>query len=195
MDMAVDKLSMALRNTMREQISSYGWNIGEHSYGTPNVMDPEWGHLKIGRFCSISMHVTIVLGNHRTDTVTTYPFKALAGLWPGAESVGPDHEGRGGVQIGHDVWIGFGAVILPGARIGNGCVIGANAVVRSVVPDYAIVGGNPAKILRYRFDQETINRLLASAWWDWDEATLTKFMPLLASGDPGRFLAAVEAAA
>ena len=192
MEGGLDKLHFATRNTLKPQIDRHGWLVGPHTYGTPLIMDEPYGQLTIGSFCSISMNVTIALSNHRTDTVSSYPFLALAGLWPGAERASPDHEDRGGVVIGNDVWIGVGAVILAGARIGTGCVIGANAVVSGHVPDYAIVAGNPGRIIRKRFDEETVARLLATQWWDWDEAMLTKMMPWLASGDPRRFLRAVE---
>ena len=191
-DLADDKLHFATRNTLKTQIRVYGWSIGAHTYGTPLVMDEPYGQLTIGKFCSISMNVTIALSNHRIDTVSSYPFLALAGLWPGAETAAADHENRGGVIIGNDVWIGVGAVILAGSKIGTGCVIGANAVIRGDIPDYAVVVGNPGRIIRKRFDEGTITRLLATKWWDWDEATLTDMMPWLASGDPQLFIREVE---
>ena len=88
--------------------------------------------------------------------------------------------------------INVGAVILPGARIGNGSVIGANAVVRGIVPDYAIVEGNPGAVVKYRFDSTTISRFQAIHWWSWPRDKLLRFMPELASGDPASFLNAVE---
>ncbi len=187
-----DKLAFATRNTMKAEMAAHGWRIGPHTYGTPNVLEATYGPLTIGSFCSIAANVTIVLGNHRVDTVSTYPFRSLFGLWPGAELVDSDHDGRGGVEIGSDVWIGFGAVILPGARIGHGCVIGANAVVGGIIPDYAIVTGNPGRVSRKRFDDQTISRFLAVAWWDWDEARVMRAIPFLASGNPHRFLERME---
>ena len=176
------------------EIEEYGWRIGDHSYGRPNVLDPDYARLVIGRFCSIGPEVTIVLGNHRTDLVSTYPFRTLAHLWPEAAGGADDHEARGDVELGGDVWIGAKATLLPGARIGPGAVIGAGAVVRGVVPPYAVVAGNPAKLARLRFDHETVARLLRVAWWDWEESRLRAHLRLLMSTDIEAFLAQAERA-
>ena len=152
---------------LKKQIADYGWNIGEYSYGKPKLHAHHMGRLTIGRYSSIGPDVDVVLGNHRTDTFTTYPFKVLGRLWSGVPDV-DDHESRGDVIIGSDVWIGTGALISSGVQIGHGAVIGARSVVTHNVPPYAVVAGVPAKIIRYRFDEPTVARLLDIAWWDWD---------------------------
>ncbi len=133
----------------------------------------------------------IVLANHATETATTYPFAALRRYWPSAPDDVADHVGEG-VAIGHNVWIGAGATILPGARIGDGAIIGAEAVVARAVPPYAVAVGNPARITRRRFDDATVGRLLALRWWDWPDAIVDRFVPLLLSEDIAAFLDAAE---
>jgi acetyltransferase-like isoleucine patch superfamily enzyme len=163
-------------------VRRYGFEIGAHSYGRPKVRFPDSGcSLTIGRFCSIADKVEILLGgNHRTDWVSTYPFGAFPEIWPGA---GQDfHASRGAVVIGSDVWLGSGAMILSGVTIGHGAVVAAQAVVTRDVPPYAIVGGNPAKIIRKRFDDERIAALLETAWWDLPEDRVARLVPLLQSG-------------
>lgn len=172
----------------------FGFLIGDYSYGRPKVRFPETGRkLVIGRYCSIADKVEILLGgNHRTDWVTTYPFAAMRGLWPGA----PDadyHASGGDVTIGHDVWLGSGALILSGVAIGHGAVVAARAVVTKDVPPYAIVGGNPAKIIRHRFDEGTIASLVDSAWWDLPKADVAALIPLLQSERIDEFVEAIRA--
>ena len=172
----------------------YGWSIGEFSYGRPKVRFPESGAgLTIGRYCSIADRVEILLGgNHRVDWVTTYPFSALRALWPAAPKTQEYHGTRGDVTIGNDVWIGSGAMILSGMRIGDGAVVAAQAVVAKDVPPYAIVGGNPAGIIRYRFDEATIRDLLETAWWDLPPAAVARLIPLLQSNRTAELIARVR---
>jgi len=149
-------------------------DIGEYTYGIPRVIKPTGMKLKIGKFCSIAGEVTILLGgNHSIDWVSTYPFSSFPQDWPG---VHPPHYVRGEdpdldrqfeVTIGNDVWIGWGAHIMPGVTIGDGAVIGARSVVTKDVEPYSIVAGNPARLKRKRFDEETIRKLLEIKWWDW----------------------------
>jgi len=137
--------------------------------------------LRIGSFCSLARKVTIFLGgDHRIDWVTTYPFMHFR---ESARHVEGHPRTKGDVVIGNDVWIGYGATILSGVRIGNGAVVGACSVVTRDVPAYGIVAGNPAKLLRHRFSEETIRLLEQLAWWDWPDADLDRAMPLLLSGD------------
>lgn len=139
--------------------------------------------LQIGRFCQIADGVRIITAsaNHPMAGISTYPFAIF------------DHQrvgdyidqitGLPDTVIGHDVWIGDGATVLPGARIGSGVIIGAGAVVGGTVPDYVVVAGNPARIIRHRFDAGTVARLLALAWWDWPAAQVARATAALARGD------------
>lgn len=175
-------------------IRRYGFEIGAESYGRPKIRFPGPGlNLTIGRFCSIADRVEIFLGgNHRTDWITTYPFGALPGLWPSAPAAEGVHVSRGGVSIGHDVWIGAGATILSGVEVGHGAVIGARAVVSRDVPSYAMVAGNPAALLRFRFDEPTIAALLDAAWWDLPRAQIEALIPDLQSPDVPRLIERVR---
>lgn len=177
------------RVCMREDIERHGWDIGDHTYGRPKVMETGNGTLKIGRFCSIA-DATIILANHNTKHVSTYPFDALRGWWPGMND--RSCHTNSSVTIGADVWVGESSIILPGSNIGHGAVIGAGAVVRGVVPPYAIVVGNPMEVMRYRFSPENIERLLATAWWDLTDDELNNVLPLLASPDVAELLDHLE---
>ena len=90
---------------------------------------------------------------------------------------------KGDTVVGHDVWFGYGAMIMPGVRIGNGAIIASGSVVTKDVPAYAVVGGNPAKVIRTRFDDATVARLEAVAWWDWDAAKITRHVRAICGGD------------
>jgi virginiamycin A acetyltransferase len=171
------------------------FNIGPFTYGRPKVRFPESNALlTIGRYGSIADGVEIMLGgNHRTDWVTTYPFPAVRRMWPEADAHIESSYGRGNVTIGHDVWIGSQALILSGVRIGNGAVIAARAVVTHDVDAYAIVAGNPARMVRMRFSDKVIVRLQATQWWTLPRAEIVKLLPLLLSSNVLAFLKSVEA--
>jgi acetyltransferase-like isoleucine patch superfamily enzyme len=145
--------------------------VGDHTYGFPNIYS--WGDdtkLHIGKYCSIAEGVVIVLGGeHRMDWVTTFPFSALARDWPPAKQIKGHPSTKGDVVIGNDVWIGQGALILSGVTIGDGAVIGAGSVVTKDVKDYAIAAGNPAKFVKFRFDQATRIGLKKLLWWNWSD--------------------------
>ncbi|MCB8873624.1 CatB-related O-acetyltransferase [Acidisoma silvae] len=135
----------------------------------------------IGKYCSIAGGVIISLGNHRTDTFTTYPFKSLKSEWKNIPDNINDHSTKGDVCIGNDVWIGSGAFIGSGVSIGDGAVIGAKAVVVKDVPAYGIAVGNPARVARSRFDQNTIERLLNIRWWELPHDSVESIIPALMS--------------
>jgi len=145
----------------------------------------EFNHdrLLIGKYCSIAAEARFIMngGNHATDWLTTYPFPIFGEGWESAMPAA--WPSKGDTVVGNDVWIGYGAIIMPGVNIGDGAIIAAAAVVTKDVPAYAIVGGNPAIVIRYRFDEATIARLLAIRWWDWDSAAVTRHVRALCAGD------------
>ncbi|MCJ2059998.1 CatB-related O-acetyltransferase [Methylobacterium sp. J-048] len=174
---------------------THGFSIGAYSYGRPKVRFPESGRrLTIGRYCSIADKVEILLGgDHRLDWVSTYPFAAMRGLFPGAGAPSDYHASRGDVVIGHDVWLGSGCMILSGVTVGHGAVVAARAVVTRDVPAYAVVAGNPARVVRRRFDDATVDALVETAWWDLPHDAVTRLVPLLQSGRIADLLAALRA--
>jgi virginiamycin A acetyltransferase len=147
--------------------------------------------LEIGKYCSIAAEVRFIMngGNHPTTWLTTYPFPIFGQGWESATPTAWPN--RGDTVVGNDVWIGYGATIMPGIRIGDGAIVATASVVTKDVPPYAIVGGNPAGLLRYRFDEATIARLLALRWWDWDPARVARHVGALCGGD----IAALEGVA
>lgn len=163
-------------HTIREIFRTY-WDveIGMYTNGAcfqPWVVDPK---TTIGRYCSIGPGVRIINGNHplglkSTNAVFHNPMFGMCDDWIGDEL----HP----LEIGNDVWIGANAVILPEvSRIGHGAVVGAGAVVSRDVPDYAVVLGNPARLVKKRFDDETIAKLLEEKWWDEDLEHLNRRLP------------------
>ena len=148
---------------------------------------PEFGdRLIIGKFCAIASDVRFIMGpaNHRISSVTTYPFHVFGGAW--AERTPPHMDQlprKGDTVIGNDVWIGRESVILPGVKIGDGAIVAACSVVSGDIPPYAVFGGNPARLVKMRFDQELIGLLLRFRWWDLDGEELAELLPLLCDPD------------
>jgi phosphonate metabolism protein (transferase hexapeptide repeat family) len=151
--------------------------LGDYSY---LVNDCDVIYARIGKFCSIASHTRINPGNHPMHRASQAHFTYRASTYfPGEadEEAFFDTRRAAGVMIGHDVWIGHGAIMLPGRKIGNGAVIAAGAVVTKDVAPYAIVGGVPAKPLKRRFAPDIAARLEALAWWDWDHERLRGALP------------------
>ena len=146
----------------------------------------EWNgdKLIIGKFCQIAAGVEFVMNgaNHQMNAVSTFPFYTLEG-WNMELPALSDLPIKGDTVIGNDVWIGQNAMILPGVHIGDGAIIGANSVVGSDIEPYTIVAGNPAKILRKRFDDELIGLLLKFRWWDKEIDEVNALIPLLTCSD------------
>ena len=134
-----------------------------------HLYDWNGDRLVIGKFCQIASGVEFVMNgaNHQMNAVTTFPFYTL----------------EGDTVIGNDVWIGQNAVILPGVHIGDGAIIGANAVVGSDIPPYTIAVGNPARAIRKKFDEEMISLLEKFSWWDKPIEEINALIPILTSGD------------
>ena len=167
------------------------YNIGRESYGPIRIINfGDNSEFRMGNYCSVAEGVTVLLGGaHRADWVTTYPFcvteRSLRAV--------PGHPAsRGPVVVGNDVWLGFQALVLSGVTIGDGAVVAARALVTRDVPPYAIVGGTPARVLRFRFDQSIIARLLALQWWNWPHDRIVAAERQLMSDDVIGFLDMAE---
>ncbi len=151
---------------------------------------------RVGRFCSIGPGVIIGPGTHPTDFVSTSPvFYSTARQCGTTFAMADGFAESSPVTLGNDVHVGANVFVLDGVKVGHGAILAAGAVVVKDVPNYAIVGGVPAKVLRTRFDDPTIARLLAVRWWDWDENQLREAQPYIAAPDTGRFLDWAEARA
>lgn len=167
-------------------------SVGKYTYGTQNVKVRSWGEgytVKIGAFCSLAENIVIFTGgNHRVDRITTYPFGHIR------KDVFSNFSGKGhpfsngDVIIGNDVWIATNVTIMSGVTIGDGAVLAANSHVVKDVPAYAIVGGNPAKVIKYRFTEEQRVALLKLKWWNWDDAKINSVLPQLCSDNINEFL-------
>ena len=151
-------------------------------------------NLIIGKFCQIAAGVEFVMNdaNHKMNAVTTFPFYTLEG-WEMKIPDPAEMPFKGNTVIGNDVWIGQNAVILPGVHVGDGAIIGANSVVGSDVAPYTIVIGNPAKVLRKRFDDELIGLLLKFKWWDKSIEEINSLIPILTSSDLEKVREEIEA--
>ncbi|OUE38737.1 chloramphenicol acetyltransferase [Billgrantia desiderata SP1] len=141
--------------------------------------------LVIGKFCAIARGVKFIMNgaNHKLSGVSTYPFQIFGNGW---EKVMPEPSElpyKGDTVIGHDVWIGYDALIMPGVQIGNGAIVSSRSVVVSDVPPYTVVGGNPARPIKQRFTPEQVETLQTIAWWDWPVEEITRHLPLIVAGD------------
>jgi len=171
--------------------------IGEYTY----YDDPDGAHhfennvlyhfdfigdrLRIGKFCAIARGVKFIMNgaNHQMNGISTYPFFIFGNGWEAAAPQPGELPYKGDTVVGNDVWIGYDALIMPGVTIGDGAIIAARSVVTADLPPYAIVGGNPAQLLRERFDAESVRRLLAIAWWDRPVEWVAAHLSLIRRGD------------
>lgn len=139
--------------------------------------------LVIGKFCALAAEVRFIMtGDHKLDGISTYPFPIFGHGWENAYNV---HElpVKGDIIVGNDVWFGYDSLVKNGVTIGNGAIIAARAVVVKDVPAYSIVAGNPAKVVKMRFDPKTIDRLEKIAWWDWPIEKINQNLKLISSLD------------
>ena len=149
-----------------------------YSYG------PE--RLIIGRYCAIASGVRFVMpgANHADLGPSTFPFGIFGPPWDVTMDLVKGAPSRGDTVVGNDVWLGYQVLVLPGVTIGHGAVVAAASVVASDVPPYAIVGGNPARVIRQRYGDEDVERLLRAAWWDWPVELVTENARTIMSGTP-----------
>lgn len=143
--------------------------------------------LIIGKFCALAAEVRFLMAgaNHPASGVSTFPFAIFGGAWREMTvDLVYDLPSRGDTVVGNDVWIGYRATIMPGVQIGDGAIVAAGALVTKDVPPFAIVGGNPARLLRMRFDEADVARLLRVAWWDWPVAQITAHARVIMAGTP-----------
>jgi len=140
--------------------------------------------LIIGRFCAIAAKVRFLMAgaNHADHGPSTYPFGVFGAGWADTMDIVMSAPSRGDTVVGHDVWLGYSALVLPGVRIGHGAVVAAASVVARDVPPYAIVAGNPARVIRSRFPEEDVARLLRAAWWDWPIDLVTEHARTIMAG-------------
>jgi len=155
------------------------------AFETKNVLyhyGPE--KLVIGKFCALGEGVRFIMNgaNHRMDGPSTFPFPIMGGSWSEHFDLITGLPGRGDTVVGNDVWFGYRTTVMPGVRIGHGAVVASGAVVVNDVPDYGIVGGNPAKLVRTRYCEADVARLLAVAWWDWPSEHISQHVPAIMSG-------------
>lgn len=190
---------------LKDVVTSPNIQVGDYTVYNDFVRDPRefeknnvlyhypvnGDRLIIGRFCSIACGARFLFtsGNHALKSLSTYTFPIFFDEWGlDAKNIRDAWDNKGDTVIGNDVWIGYEAIIMPGVKIGDGAIVGTRAVVTGDVPPYTIVGGVPARPIRKRFDDETIRRLEALRWWDWDEEKLRRNLSAIQSGD----LAALE---
>jgi acetyltransferase-like isoleucine patch superfamily enzyme len=165
-------------------------SYGKYTYGVPTVLwENQDAKLVVGNFCSIASGVNIYLGgNHRHDRVTTYPFGHIHNdIFNNFDGTGHPST-KGGVIIGNDVWICNNVTIMSGVTIGDGAVIANNSHVVKNIEPYSLVGGNPAKLIKYRFSQEQIEKLLQIKWWDWDDSKINEFTPIMCNDNIDEFI-------
>lgn len=179
---------MSRTSYLKEHLTGSWCEIGEHTYGMPKVVGGgPHTLLEIGKYCSISDDVVFLLaGDHHVDFISTYPFDNID-FWDYPFVITPYHR-RNETVVGNDVWLGYGCLILHGVTIGDGAVIGAGSVVSKDVRPYAVVVGNPAREIRRRFDDETVEALLELRWWDWPEEKIRENLPALQGKDPALIL-------
>lgn len=175
--------------------------VGEHTYYHDLVNDPrdfvknnilyhfpEFHHdtIIIGKYCSIASGVKFICptANHKTNVVSSYPFALACDHW----DLGPEYlkaekvsnlEGKGPTVVGNDVWLGYDSIIMPGVKIGDGAAVGTRSIVTKDVEPYTVVAGSPARPIRKRFDDKTIEKLLELKWWDLPDVIVAKLVPLL----------------
>ena len=184
---------------LKDVITDPGIEVGEYTMYNDFVNDPRefeknnvlyhypvnGDKLIIGKFCSIACGAKFMFtsANHKMSSLSTYPFPIFYEEWGlDVKDIRNAWDNKGDIVIGNDVWIGYEAVIMSGVTIGDGAIIGTRAVVTRDVPPYTIVGGVPAKPIRKRYDDETIERLIKLRWWDWEHDKIAQSIAAIQAG-------------
>lgn len=184
---------------LKDVITSPNIEVGEYTMYNDFVNDPRefeknnvlyhypinGDKLIIGKFCSIACGAKFLFtsANHKMSSLSTYPFPIFYEEWGlDAKDIRNAWDNKGDIIIGNDVWIGYEAVIMAGVTIGDGAIIGTRAVVTKDVPPYTIVGGVPAKPIRKRFDDATVERLIKLRWWDWEHEKIAQSIAAIQAG-------------
>ena len=141
--------------------------------------------LVIGKFCALARGVKFIMNgaNHKLSGFSTYPFYIFGNGWEAVTPRMEDLPYKGDTVIGNDVWLGYDALLMPGVKVGDGAIVAARAVVTGDVPPYAIVGGNPARVVKQRFPDEVVADLLAIRWWDWPVDKITRNLHAIVGAD------------
>ncbi len=176
--------------TNREDIKKNYLEVGEQTLGKVELIAKEHGKVTIGNFCSIAPGVTIIAGNHRVDLVSTYSFASILQFLSDENAPAiKDHDSKGSVTIGNDVWIGHSAQIMSGVKIGDGAIIASKSVVTRDIEPYTIVGGNPAKFIKYRVEDENLRKALCHIeWWNWSKSKIEENLDKIVSPDLNAFV-------
>jgi virginiamycin A acetyltransferase len=182
---------------LRSVVTSPTIDVGEYTYyDDPDgatafeskavlyAFGPE--RLVIGRFCAIAAGVRFLLpgANHADLGPSTFPFGVFGPPWDNTMDLVMAAQSRGDTVVGSDVWLGYQALVMPGVMIGHGAVVAAASVVSRDVPPYAVVAGNPARLVRMRYEPDDVERLLRAAWWDWPVEQVTQHARTIMSGTP-----------
>jgi virginiamycin A acetyltransferase len=183
---------------LKPLVSSPQIVVGEYTYYDDPAGATEFEHrnvlyaygperLIIGKYCAIATGTRFLMAGaeHPAMGVSTFPFTMFGGRW--AEQtldIVTSMPSRGDTVVGNDVWFGYGAIVMPGVRIGDGAIVAADAVVTADVPPYTIVGGSPARPIRRRFADADVDRLLKAAWWDWPAEVVTEHARAIMAGTP-----------
>ena len=167
-------------------------NVENFEKNVKYLFDFTGDKLIIGKFCMIASDVTFIMNgaNHLSEAITSYPFAIFGKDWSQAMD-GKQYPVKGDTIVGNDVWIGYGATIMPSVKIGHGAIIATKAVVTKDVAPYTIVGGNPAQPIRKRFSEEQIQQLLEQSWWDWPIEKITAYVHHLTGNDIAALTASV----
>ena len=171
------KTRLSKGNNICGGVSARNCEIGDYTYVAGTDSGSVVSHLfnvKIGKYCSIASHVEVATSNHNPRLITTFPFYSYDLSYCRNQNKKDIDNKESETIIENDVWIGHGAIIIGGVNIGNGAIVAAGAVVTKDIPPYAIVGGVPATIIKYRFDGQQIKKLLEVAWWNWSEEKIAQ---------------------